>query len=112
MVEAVRTAEAALGGVQYGPSEHEGESLVFRRSLFVVQDISAGESFTSENIRSIRPGYGLAPRYYDRESARRHRVTSPAVPRWRGSISSGMPMQNNLAGISLKRLAALLLPPP
>jgi pseudaminic acid synthase len=65
MVNAIRTAEAALGSVHYGASEAEKSSLVFRRSLFVVQNVSSGEPFTNQNVRSIRPGYGLAPRYLD-----------------------------------------------
>lgn len=65
MVEAIRTAEKALGTVYYGVSEHEAKSAAFRRSLFVVRDMKAGEMFTSENVRSIRPGYGLHTRYLD-----------------------------------------------
>jgi pseudaminic acid synthase len=65
MVGAVRTAEKALGKVQYGGSAGDEKSKVFRRSLFVVKDITAGEVFTGENVRSIRPGYGLAPKYYE-----------------------------------------------
>ena len=65
MVHAVRTAEAALGTVRYGVSEHEAASRVFRRSLFAVRDIEAGEPFTRENVRAIRPGTGLAPRHLE-----------------------------------------------
>ncbi|MCS6927682.1 MAG: pseudaminic acid synthase [Candidatus Binatia bacterium] len=66
MVEAIRTVERALGEVHYGAGEHEAKSLAFRRSLFVIQDLKAGETFTAEHVRSIRPGYGLHPRYlYD-----------------------------------------------
>jgi N-acetylneuraminate synthase len=64
MVEAVRVAERALGTVQYGASERERESRSFRRSLFVVENVRAGEPFTSSNVRSIRPGHGLPPKYY------------------------------------------------
>lgn len=63
MVEAVRTAERALGGVHFGPSGEEGKSRVFRRSLFVVEDVKAGEKFTEKNVRSIRPGNGLHTRH-------------------------------------------------
>lgn len=65
MAEAVRTAEAALGSVSYELTPKQIESKVFRRSLFAVADIKEGEAFTETNVRSIRPGYGLPPRYYD-----------------------------------------------
>ena len=65
MVESVRTAELALGHVHYGIEPHEEVSRVFRRSLFVVQDVRAGELFTAENVRSIRPGHGMHTRYLD-----------------------------------------------
>jgi len=63
MVDAIRTAEEALGEISYKVSEQEAKSRVFRRSLFVVKDMRKGEVFTEENVRSIRPGHGLHPRY-------------------------------------------------
>lgn len=71
MVEAIRVAEKALGTVHYGVSEAEAKSRVFRRSLFVVKDMKAGETFTNDNVRSIRPGYGLHTRYLDEVLGRR-----------------------------------------
>jgi N-acetylneuraminate synthase len=63
MVDAVRDAEKMLGRVDYGVSAAEEKSRAFRRSLFVVKNIRAGEVFTHENIRSIRPGCGLHTRH-------------------------------------------------
>jgi pseudaminic acid synthase len=56
----------ALGKVCYGQTEKEKRSLQFRRSLYVVEDIRAGGVLTSNNLRAIRPGLGLPPKYYDR----------------------------------------------
>ena len=63
MVDAIRTAEKAFGKVSYEITEKQKASRVFRRSLFVVKDMKAGEVFTEENVRSIRPGHGLPPKY-------------------------------------------------
>jgi N-acetylneuraminate synthase len=65
LVDAVRLAEKALGNVRYHPTNSELPSRAHRRSLFVVQDMQAGERFTPENVRSIRPADGLHPRYFD-----------------------------------------------
>ncbi len=55
----------AMGKVQDGTTEKEKSSLVFRRSLYVVEDMKVGDTFTAKNLRAIRPGYGLAPKFYD-----------------------------------------------
>lgn len=65
MVRDIRMAERAVGCVQYGPSKSEEDSLAFRRSIFVTRDVEAGEKLTEENIRIIRPGYGLSPKFYE-----------------------------------------------
>ncbi len=63
LVAAVREVEQALGKVQYEVSAREAASQVFRRSLFIVKDVRAGEILSAENVRSIRPGHGLPPKY-------------------------------------------------
>jgi len=65
MVAAVRTAERAIGNVNYAVTEKEMASRAFRRSLFVVRDVRAGDTFNRENVRSIRPAQGLAPKHLE-----------------------------------------------
>jgi N-acetylneuraminate synthase len=71
MVEAVRIAEKALGSVHFGCSDKEASSRIFRRSLFVVQDVKRGEVLTAANVRSIRPGHGLHTRHLPEVLGRR-----------------------------------------
>jgi pseudaminic acid synthase len=66
LVVETERAWQALGHVSYGSSSaHETKSLVYRRSLYVVRDVKKGEILTSENVRAIRPGFGLAPKWLD-----------------------------------------------
>ena len=76
----------SMGKVQHGPTEKEKASLVFRRSLYVVADIKAGEQLTSVNVRAIRPGNGIAPKFYDE-------VIGKTAKR---DISRGTPLSHDL----------------
>ena len=88
MVEAIRVTEKALGKVNYAVTEKEAASRVFRRSLFVVKDMKAGDIFTEDNVRSIRPGYGLHTRYLT------NIIGKKAVK----DISRGIPLKWDLIG--------------
>ena len=65
LVRECRAAYESLGEIRYAVQEQEKKSLVFRRSLYVVQDMKKGDAFTEKNLRRIRPGFGLPPKYYD-----------------------------------------------
>jgi len=65
LVRECRAAWEALGEISYNVQAQEEKSLVFRRSLYIVEDMKAGDVITEGNMRAIRPGYGLSPRYYD-----------------------------------------------
>jgi N-acetylneuraminate synthase len=65
LVMETERAWQGLGNISYGATEAEKKSLVFRRSLYVAQDMKAGDVFTPENLRAVRPGLGLPPKYYD-----------------------------------------------
>ena len=78
----------AMGRIQDGPTEKEKSSLVFRRSLYVVADIKAGEKLTPANVRAIRPGLGIAPKFYDE-------VMGKTAKR---DIARGTPLAHDLIG--------------
>lgn len=65
LVRECRSAWEALGEISYGVTEQEKKSLQFRRSLYIVEDMKAGDVITEKNMRCIRPGLGLMPKYYD-----------------------------------------------
>ncbi len=65
LCEEAERAWLSLGNVSYGARGLEEKSLIFRRSLYVSRDMDEGESFTPDNLRAIRPGYGLATKYYE-----------------------------------------------
>lgn len=64
MVGDIRSVEMAKGCVKYGACEQEKESLIFRKSIFAIKNIKAGEKLSNENVRVIRPGYGIKPKNY------------------------------------------------
>ena len=73
LVEETSRAWRALGRVRYGPTERERSSLKFRRSLYVSRRVRAGEALSPENVRAVRPGFGLAPKHLDAVLGRRAR---------------------------------------
>ena len=77
LCNSARAAWEAVGRVDYGRKSSEIGNVIFRRSLYAVEDISRGSVITPENIRSIRPGYGLAPKHYDLVIGRIAKVDIP-----------------------------------
>lgn len=82
LVTETERAWQSLGTVRYGPLSLERASLVFRRSIYVSRDVAVGEILTPENLRIVRPGDGLAPKYYDillgRRASRDLKAGTPA----------------------------------
>jgi len=82
VVEAQR-AWQSLGDISYGPTAAEEKSLAFRRSIYVAKDIAAGDILTHENLRIVRPAFGLAPKHYDlligRQAIRDTKAGTPAT---------------------------------
>jgi N-acetylneuraminate synthase len=74
LVVETERAWQALGDVTYGPTQAEQKSLAFRRSLYIVADLNAGDILTSENVRAIRPGFGLPPKFLDAVLGRKVRA--------------------------------------
>ena len=83
MVDEIRIVEKALGRVTYSLTKKQERSREEGRSLFVTQDMKAGETFTSENLRSIRPAFGMAPMYYEEMLGKKARC----------DIARGTPME-------------------
>ena len=88
LVVETERAWQAMGKLHDGPTEREKASLVFRRSLYVVEDMKVGDTFTAKNLRAIRPGYGLAPKFYDD-------TIGKTVKR---DVSRGTPLSHDLIG--------------
>lgn len=65
LVKSIRAVETIMGQPQHGAGAKESENIIFRKSLFVSRPIKKGEKFTMENIRSVRPGHGLSPKFMD-----------------------------------------------
>lgn len=86
LVDNVRIVEKAMGGIHYGLTEDEKKSRVFRRSLFAVEDIKQGEYLTEKNVRSIRPSYGMSPKFLRVVLGKRAKV----------SIKRGTPLAGSL----------------
>jgi len=88
LVEETERAWQSLGHIKYGPTKAEEKSLVFRRSIYVSENIKAGDILTEKNIRCVRPGKGLAPKFYTEVLGRKVNQ----------NVEKGTPLQWNLIG--------------
>jgi pseudaminic acid synthase len=88
LVVETERAWQALGDVAYGPTPAEQKSLAFRRSLYIVADLAAGDVLTTQNLRAIRPGFGLAPKFLDAVLGRKIRA----------QVKKGTPLTWDLLG--------------
>ncbi|MEA9412146.1 pseudaminic acid synthase [Flavobacterium sp. PL02] len=87
MVKAVREAERASGTIDYTLTEKQAKGREFSRSLYIAEDIKAGEIFTAKNLRSVRPGFGVHPKYYNKLIGKKAMI----------DLVKGIPMQLNFA---------------
>jgi pseudaminic acid synthase len=87
MVKAVREAEKAIGTVDYSLTEKQAKGKDFSRSLYIAEDMKAGEVFTEINLRSVRPGFGLHPKHYNAVIGKKTN----------SDLEKGTPMQLNFA---------------
>jgi len=87
MVKAVREAEKAIGVVDYTLTEKQAKGRDFSRSLYIAEDMKAGEVFTAENLRSVRPGFGLHPKYLNELLGKKAKL----------NLEKGTPMQLDFA---------------
>ena len=88
LVAETERAWQSLGRICYGPSQAEKKSLVFRRSIYISSDMKAGDVFTSENLRCVRPGMGVSPKFYNLFLGRRGNQ----------DVKKGAPMRGELLG--------------
>jgi pseudaminic acid synthase len=88
MVQSVRDTEKALGSINYNLTDKNKSKRQFSRSLFVVENMKQGDNFTKENVRSIRPGYGIAPKHLEE-------ILGKKVIK---SVERGTPLTWNLIG--------------
>lgn len=88
LVIETKRAWQSLGKVSYGPTQAEMPSMKYRRSLYVSKDMKSGEEFTPDNLRVVRPGFGLAPRFYETLLGRKVNA----------DVTKGTPVKWNLIG--------------
>ena len=86
MVEDVRNAEKSLGKVSFNLSERVKKNKIFQRSLFIVKDVNKGDILSIENVRSIRPGYGMLPKNLNKVLGKK----------FNQSYSRGTPLQEDM----------------
>ena len=107
MVQSVREAEKSIGEISYQLTEKQVAGKAFSRSLYIAEDIKEGELFTDKNIKSVRPGFGMHPKFYSKIIGKEAKKNFKKVKELNKkrilviTVSLGLPRKDSLVNVGL-----------